>query len=217
MENSTPDRADTASARSRVYALLARVFRTEPSSAFLAELRGPRFTGAFASLQADLGDDFERLPKQDLSERLGLEYTRLFMGPGVHVSPHESVFTEVDGEAGGLYGAQTVKVKKFIETTGLSYDDSFSGLPDHVSVELEFMGKLADTESENWSKGNEEGARYCRSVQKMFAEQHLLKWLPDFCRSVSDKAELPFYREMARITRDFVDFDFQSIRKSLAQ
>ena len=216
MENRNPNMAETANARGQVYALLARVFRAEPSSAFLEELKGPRFAGAFASLQADLGEDFEKLDQQDLSEHLGLEFTRLFMGPGVHVSPHESVFTEVDGESGGLYGAQTVRVKKFIETTGLSYDEDFSGLPDHVSVELEFMSKLADTESQNWSKGNEKGAKYCLSVQKLFAEQHLLKWLPEFTHSVSKKAKLPFYREMARIARDFVDFDFQSIRESLA-
>ncbi len=216
MKDDRAGRVEMATARSQAYGLLASIFRAEPSREFIDELRGPRFAGALASLDVDLGRDFERASAEALREDLGIEFTRLFMGPGEHISPHESIFVEVDGEAGGLYGAITVKVKKFIETTGLEYDDSFTGLPDHVSAELEFMCKLGEFEAEKWSNGDDEGARYCMSVQKMFAEEHLLRWIPQFCEQVIARAELPFYREMARITNEFVDFDYESIEKSLA-
>ena len=216
MKRERASRVETATARSQAYGLLASVFRAEPSREFIDELRGPRFAGALASLDVDFGGDFEKASREALCEDLGIEFTRLFMGPGQHISPHESIFVEVDGEAGGLYGAITVKVKKFIETTGLVYDDAFTGLPDHVSVELEFMGKLSEFESEKWANGDDEGARYCLSVQKMFAEEHLLKWIPQFCEQVIAKADLPFYREMAHITNEFVDFDYETIEKSLA-
>ena len=207
-------RADNALARGRVYGLLASVFRAEPDEAFIDELRSPRFAGALASLQADFGSDFTQLSSNELAENLGIEFTRLFIGPGQHISPHESIYVEVDGEAGGLYGAITVKVKKFIETTGLVYDDAFTGLPDHVSVELEFMSKLCEFESEKWADGDDVGARYCLSVQKMFAEEHLLRWIPDFCEQVMARADLPFYRETARITREFLNYDFLPIENS---
>ena len=216
MEITREIRADTATARGQVYGLLASVFRTEPDKEFLRELKGPRFAGAFASLEADFGDEFRQSTEEELGESLAIEFTRLFMGPGEHISPHESVFVDVDGDSGGLYGAKTVAVKKFIETTGLSYDDSFTGLPDHVSVELEFMGKLTEFEAEKWANGNDGGARCCLSVQKMYAEEHLLRWIPQFCEQVIAKAELPFYREMARITSEFVDFDYEGIENSLA-
>lgn len=216
MKNERAGRAELATARSQAYGLLASVFRAEPSREFIDELRGPRFAGALASLDVDLGRDFETASAAALRDELGIEFTRLFMGPGEHISPHESIFVEVDGDAGGLYGAITVKVKKFIETTGLVYDDAFTGLPDHVSVELEFMGKLTEFEAEKWINGANEGARYCLSVQKMFAEEHLLRWITQFCEQVVAKADLPFYREMARITSEFVDFDYESIEKSLA-
>ena len=215
MSISTSGMAEMATARSRTYGLLASIFRAEPNEALLEELRGPRFAGALASLEADLGEDFDNLPGKDLCQRLGIEFTRLFMGPGTHVSPHESVFVEADGEAGGLYGAKTVEVRKFIETTGLSYDSKFTGLPDHISVELEFMGKLADFESEKWSNDDADGARYCLSVQKLFAENHLLEWIPHFSEKVAANADLPFYREMARITDKFIDYDVEQIRASL--
>lgn len=215
MEITREIRADTATARGQVYGLLASVFRAEPDREFLKELKGPRFAGAFASLEADFGNDFQQSTEEDLRESLAIEFTRLFMGPGEHISPHESIFVNLDGDGGGLYGAKTVEVKKFIETTGLSYDDSFTGLPDHISVELEFMGKLAGFESQKWASGDEEAARQCLSVQKMFAEDHLLKWISKFCEQVIAKADLPFYREMARVTSEFVDFDYESIGTSL--
>ena len=215
MKHDRASRVETATARSQAYRLLASVFRAEPSRVFIDELRGPRFAGALATLDVDFGRDFEKASSEALCEELGIEFTRLFMGPGEHISPHESIFVEVDGEAGGLYGAITVKVKKFIETTGLIYDDAFTGLPDHVSVELEFMGKLGEFESEKWADGDGEGARYCLSVQKMFAEEHLLRWVPQFCEQVIARADLPFYREMARITNEFLDFDYESIEESV--
>lgn len=216
MKHDRASRVETATARSQAYGMLASVFRAEPGREFIDELRGPRFAGALASLDIDFGRDFEKASSEALREELGIEFTRLFMGPGEHISPHESIFVEIDGEAGGLYGAITVNVKKFIETTGLVYDDAFTGLPDHVSVELEFMSRLGEFESEKWANGDDEGARYCLSIQKMFAEEHLLKWVPQFCEQVVARADLPFYREMARITSEFVDFDYETIEKSLA-
>ena len=208
-------RADTATARSQVYGILASIFRSEPDKTFVRDLKAPRFAGALSSLEVDFGEDFQQSTDDDLCENLAIEFTRLFMGPGEHISPHESIFVDMDGDAGGLYGAKTVEVKKFIETTGLSYDEAFTGLPDHVSVELEFMGKLAGFESQKWASGDEDAARYCLTVQKMFAEKHLLEWIPEFCARVIDKADLPFYREMARVTNEFVDFDHETIEASL--
>ena len=213
---SSNSRAEMASSRGRMYDLLASVFRTEPDRRFIDTLRGPRFAGAFASVGADLGDEFQQSPAEELHENLAIEFTRLFFGPGTHVSPHESIYAEADGEAGGLYGAKTVEVKKFIETTGLTYDESFSGLPDHISVELEFMGKLSEFESQKWTSGDEEGAKYCLSVQRMFAEKHLLQWIPAFCARVIDEARLPFYREMAKVLDEFVEYDSREISASLA-
>ncbi|MDA9982294.1 molecular chaperone TorD family protein [Gammaproteobacteria bacterium] len=207
----------TAVARSQVYGLLTTVFRAEPSETFIRDLRGPRFVGAFSDLGIDLGEEFRTNPEDEIIEELALEFTRLFLGPGRHISAHESIYTEVDGEVGGLWGAKTVQVKKFIETTGLDYESKFTGLPDHISVELEFMRKLAEWEAVKWSDDDSESANYCLTVQKKFIEAHLLKWAPKFCDEVIDKANMPFYRELAKITRDFLEFDYKSINESLSR
>jgi TorA maturation chaperone TorD len=208
--------SDTAVARSQVYGLLTTVFRAEPSEAFIQDLNGPQFSGAFSDLGIDLGREFRTTPESDVLEELSVEFTRLFLGPGQHISAHESIFAEVDGELGGLWGAKTVEVKKFIETTGLDYESGFTGIPDHISVELEFMRKLSEWEAAKWSDNDSENAKYCLTVQKKFMEEHLLKWAPKFCDVVIDKATMPFYREMAKVTRDFLEFDHKVINQTLS-
>lgn len=214
-ENAREKMSDMAVARSQVYGLLTTVFRAEPTEAFICDLKGPRFAGAFSDLGVDLGEKFRTAPEDVLLEELALEFTRLFLGPGEHISAHESIYTEIDGEVGGLWGAKTVEVKKFIETTGLDYESRFTGLPDHISVELEFMGKLVEWEAAKWPDEDSESAKYCLAVQKKFAEEHLLKWAPKFCSDVIEKATMPFYREMAKVTRDFLKFDHDLINQSL--
>jgi len=203
--------ADSAKSRSEVYGLLTAVFREEPTEAFIKELRGPRLSGAFSDMEVELGESFYDDPESEVVDALVLEFTRLFIGPGHHISPHESIYTETDGGAGGLWGATTVAVKKFIETTGLDYEPQFTGLPDHVSVELEFMQKLAEWETNKWIREDHKSAEYCLSVQRMFLEQHLLCWIPQFCDVVMDQAEIPFYRAMAELTKNYIEFEQQRV------
>lgn len=204
-------------ARSSVYGLLATVFLAEPDCHLIRGLKGPELLDAFADLGVDLGEDFSSLSESDLKERLSIEFTRLFLGPGTHVSAHESVFAEVDGDSGELWGAKTVEVKKFIESTGLVYDDGFSGLPDHISVELEFMGRLIDWEGDKHAERDDKGAAYCLRIQKKFFEEHLIVWVPALCAQIIEHAELAFYRDMAAMMRDFLHYDYECVKAALGE
>lgn len=208
--------ADSAKSRSEVYGLLATIFREEPTGALIKELRGSRLSGVFSEMAVVLGDKFYNDPESEVEEALVLEFTRLFIGPEHHISAHESIFTEIDGGVSGLWGARTVEVKKFIETTGLDYGAGFTGVPDHVSVELEFMQKLTEWEADKWAQEDRNSAEYCLSVQRMFLEQHLLCWIPQLCDAVIEQAEMPFYREMAELTKNYMEFERQSIATEAA-
>jgi len=208
--------ATNAKSRSEIYALFATVFREEPSLALTKELRGPRLAAAFADMGVELGEDFYNRPESELQETLVLEFTRLFIGPGHHISAHESIFTEIDGGISGLWGNQTVAVKKFIESTGLDYEPQFTGIPDHISVELEFMQKLSEWEADKWIAEDEQGAEYSLSVQRLFLEQHLFCWLPQFCDAVITQAKHPFYAAMAELSKNYMQFEQQSIADDIA-
>ncbi len=203
--------ADSAKSRSDFYGLLTTIFREEPTEALIRELRGPRMLGALSKIGIDLGEAFYSEPESALAEALAVEFAHLFVGPGLHISAHESIFTEVDGNSGDLWGAKTVEVKKFIETTGLDYETKFTGLPDHVSVEFEFMQKLTQWEADQWTQADRQSAEYGLSVQRMFLEEHLLCWIPQLCDAITRRAEIPFYRVMADLTRNYMEFERQNI------
>ena len=199
---------ETATLRSSTYGFLALIYRSELTETLLRKIRGQSFLSTLSVLGANLEDDFFKKLEDGVIEDLAVEYTRLFMGPGKHVSPHESVHHERnDGDWGRLWGADTVSVKKFIETAGLEYKSGYEGLPDHISVELEFMQEAAKREAQAWSEDNNNDAVYCLKMEKKFIDEHLSKWVPGFCDRIISEANLSFYREMARITRNYIEYD----------
>ncbi len=217
METARKEMADNANARAQIYGLLAAIFRAEPSEALINELKAPAFVEIFSNLGLTFGDEFYQTPSQDLTEDLAIEYAKLFIGPGPHISPHESIIAEVQGSEGGLWGKKTVEVKKFIESAGFNYEPKFTGLPDHVSAELEFMQKLAETQAGLLSEGEAERADWCQRVQKKFIDEHLVTWVPKLCDAIVEKAEIPFYAQIAEITKSFLEFDQRIVNGSLSE
>lgn len=204
--------AEHASQRSTTYGFLARVFRKELTPELLRQMKDPRFLGVLSSLGADLGEEFFSRPEGELLEELAVEYTRLFLGPGKHVSPHESVHHErADGDWGRHWGKATVDVKTFVETLGLKYREDDTSIPDHISVEFEMMQKLTGKEGQAWEQGNRDEALSLLKIEKMFIDDHLVRWIPVFCDKVMEQADYAFYREMAVLTTGFVEFEKRAV------
>jgi TorA maturation chaperone TorD len=209
------DMAETAASRSNVYGFLAAAFRAEPSAAFLAQLKSPGFAAVLQSLDLSLGDEFHDTPAEKLIEDLTIEYTRLFIGPGPHISPHESMNIEFSNpKDAALWGPQTVKVKKFIEAAGLEYEASFPGMPDHLSAELEFMQRLATKEAEAWADQDEEVAANILGIEERFFDEHLSQWVSRFCDKVIEMSEHPFYLGFAEMLKAFLEFESGRFRDS---
>ena len=61
--------------------------------------------------------------------------------------------------------------------------------PDHVSLELEFMGWLVAKEIHALHQSSDEHRSVCREAQKSFAERHLCWWIPAFANALSDKTK----------------------------
>lgn len=211
----TKDHGAEARHRSDIYGLLATVYGQEITSDLLGRIKAPQFLGALSVLEVEGIDSLMQKPEAELLEDLAVEYTRLFLGPGKHISPHESVHHQrEDGQWGKLWGASTVEVKKFIEATGLSYTDDYKGMPDHISVEFEFMQQLILREEKAWMDEDRDKAVACRQVEKKFIKEHLIRWVPAFCEMVIQEAELPFYQAMAALTRSFIDLEMEEMNRN---
>ncbi|MDB4285372.1 hypothetical protein N9903_00495, partial [bacterium] len=51
----------------------------------------------------------------------------------------------------------------------------------------------------------------CLNVEKKFIENHLWKWIPRFYEEVAVQAEIQFYKEIAKLTMDFIEFEKENM------
>jgi TorA maturation chaperone TorD len=197
--------------RSHLYGFLAAIYRAEPTTDLLQQIKSPPFLQALDDVGVTLDKDFLDLPAEQLLSELALEYTRLFVGPGKHISPHGSVY--MSGEGGSLWGVSTAAAKRFIESVGAEFRPEYHGLPDHISVELEFMQQLTRAEAQAYQRHDQAAAAQFLSIEKEFIQKHLATWVPAFCDRVIGEADSSFYREMAKLTRNFVLADKEEVEK----
>ncbi len=210
----TKDIKELAEHRSSIYGFLAAIYSQELTSTLIQPMKDHRFQEILSNLDVKLNNEFFQNSEKELLENLAVEYTRLFVGPGKHISPHESVHHKKEGiQSGQLWGELTTQVKKIIESSGLEYKSEYTGLPDHISVELEYMQRVVQREALAWEAHDDKTALVCLKNEKEFVDEHLVCWIPDFCEKVIKAADLPFYREMARLTRRFIEFEKQELKK----
>ena len=77
-----------------------------------------------------------------LFQYLETEYVRLFIShrDGIAAPLYESCYVGVEpGETGSLMGEPAIRMKKRLQSNGLSIGDSISEPPDHISIELEYL------------------------------------------------------------------------------
>ena len=98
--------AGIAGGVSQLHGFLAALFRREIGPQMLRELRGPGVAASLAEAGMVLDPRIAEGPESEVLEELAVEYAALFLGPGEHVSPHQSVYAE--GGTGTLWGEQTV-------------------------------------------------------------------------------------------------------------
>jgi len=207
------DIKEFAGHRSSIYGFLAAVYRQELTSELLQQMKDHHFQEVLSSLGVKLNNGFFQNSEKELLENLAVEYARLFIGPGKHISPHESVHHKKEGvQSGQLWGELATQVKNIIKSSGLEYESEYTGMPDHISVELEFMQRVVQHEAQAWEADDDETALLCLKNEINFVDDHLLGWIPDFCEKVIETAEMPFYREMARLTRSFIEFEKQELQ-----
>ncbi len=135
-------------------------------------------------------------------ELLKVEFTRLFIGPySAPAPPYGSVYLENERK---VMGDSTMDAQKRYQNCGLDISGDFKEVPDHITVELEFMFFLIFKEIESIQSNVPEQAQEILLHQKAFHNDHLNLWIPDFTDCVIEHAGTPFYRNLAKATRVFI-------------
>ncbi|MEW6108558.1 MAG: molecular chaperone TorD family protein [Nitrospirota bacterium] len=138
-------------------------------------------------------EDFGLSSKETYSEIIS-DFFYLFPYPGGKLPPLESLF--ISPAATGHLNPVT----EFYVKAGLSIDEGFRIMPDHISLEFLFMSYLVDN--------NMPG------LQKIFLEEHIMNWVPYYCKEVIKQAKTVFYREVGEITQNFIEGEYESFHKT---
>jgi putative dimethyl sulfoxide reductase chaperone len=192
--------AEEAKLRSQVYRFLSTAFAKEPTAQLLTRLHSKSLSNLEDELGLDLPEVERVEPIEDQVEKLACEHARLFIGPGQHLSPHESVWR---GE-GRLWGEATAEVDSIYRDCGFSVDPSFKDLPDHVSVELAFIARACDVEADRWVAQDQELLKNVLTIETQFMDWHLLKWVPTFLDQVAENSQCIYYKRLGRVAKRFL-------------
>jgi DMSO reductase family type II enzyme chaperone len=192
--------AAAALGRSSLYVLLARAL-TFPQPDFHRETVSGGFRQGIAEALAGLpyrlavGPSRDWQPTNDY-EAFQSEYIRLFeVGPRGHaLCPLYS----------GHYGSDRLRTMeelvRFYNYFGLRITPGL--MPDHVTVELEFMHYLAHQEAEARQTGGDRES-YLRA-QSDFLERHLNAWWPLAVAATQSQRPQRFYRSLMALVQRFL-------------
>lgn len=156
------------------------------------------------SLSSDYSDELSDPVNLD-PLALRLEYNRLFVGPGeLRCPPYESVYSKdrPESDFGMLMSPGVIDVKKRYAEAGLEISKHFSDLPDHVSVELEFMCFLCMKEAESVVAGSNVDLWRTRQIE--FLKIHLEPWVQQFTDLILRNTRNAFYRASARCLKVWI-------------
>ncbi len=158
--------------RSQAYRTLADLFAEPPGADRLRTIR----------------EDFG-LESKESEDEVRADFNDLFLFPAGKVPPAESAYAE-----GGNTGES---VQAFYYRSGLTFEEEYELLPDHISLEFLFMSFLIDSNN--------------HELQEKFLEEHLANWVPYYCEEVIRQTRTVFYREIAEITRDFIESEYEGL------
>jgi TorA maturation chaperone TorD len=125
------------------------------------------------------------------------DYNRLFYDTEDPLLPYESLYNYNAEEGPSLWNSTTQEVSDFYEACGLVLGSSVNVPYDHIGLEFLFVSYLIENEM----------------IDELmdFFELHIMKWVPEYCEKLEQKAQTEFLRTIARITKEVVLSDYEEL------
>lgn len=205
--------------RERTYKFLSALCLKPPSDSLISMIEDGSILSVFQDSMdtrgyTELAGFINEVPEiSNLKNELTAEHTALFVLPSAFL-PHEAVYLDNKKRLGGRI---TIGVRQFYEMAGADVLKECTEMPDHIGMELEFMGFLCKLEKELWEKADLSGLQKCIEIQKTFLEEHLLKWLFQCCGRIIERATYGFYKAIANLMMDFMKSEEEYISELYAK
>ncbi len=193
--------------RADCYRLLSACFyppgQLQGNEGLFSDLAGlvERLCPGAAGVFMEMHEVFDRCDAGELE----VDYAKLFVGPfELKAPPYGSLYLDNERR---VMGESTMEVIRAYGEAGLSIDEGFREVPDHIAAELEFMHYLASKTAEEL-EGSAPGNEFTFvSAQKRFMDELLGPWIPAFCELVKKEAASAFYRALAGSLEAFIHCD----------
>jgi DMSO reductase family type II enzyme chaperone len=153
--------------------------------------------------------DFDSLSEAGDYVNFQSEYIRLFDVGGVR--PPCPLY---GGEWGGARKHSMEEVMRFFRFFGLKVDDGTHELPDHITVELEFMKVLAHMAGLASARGMDP-LPFLRA-QRDFLSRQPARWWPMLQRKLTAQEPLPFYAALAALAGAVFAADLKHLQAEIA-
>jgi len=216
--------------RHHIYDLLRRLFIEEPSPELLSFIRDQQSDTRIDSPDAsdrDVRVGLNRI-REALSgkslwsgaadyEDLHWDFTRLFIGPEMPLAaPWESCYVN----DGLLFQEATRSVEQYYHDNGLALSSSEYEAADHIGFELDFIFQMSGIALRFDGKSEDRQISadiFLSSItaQLDFIRRHLLVFIDEFARNVTNNAGTQYYREIGLFLPMFVKLDERRLSRLL--
>lgn len=159
------------------------------------------------------GIDWDAKAMDELLLDLARDFCYFFL-IGVESVPHsESVYLSPDHLE---KQEPRDEVLELYRQVGFQISEDFKEPEDHIALELEFMARLSHLIMVALDADNYEDANVLIDTRKRFMEEHLVKWVPAFCKFLGEAAQKkgsPFYEGIAYLTSGLINEDYESTKE----
>ncbi len=192
-----------------VYNMLSNIYATEPTMKAVKSLSNGRLEDLSeietiregAKQMAEACREIKN--KRDLDE-LHAEFARLFLFGKMPAPPYESLYSL--GEK-TVMGDAAIEVREKYLEEGLQVKKLYQEPDDHVGTEFEFMFYLCKKCRDLLADSKDKEALKVLEKQRTFLNEHILKWVPEFCDKIIKSTNDEFYRGVAIVTKGFIEED----------
>lgn len=155
-------------------------------------------------------EGLEKLDEGEAIKQVMLEYTMLFIGPGVpKASPIESFYHSGKLK---LFGEKTIEMRQLLAKYGLESTVNQKQPEDHIGLELLFLSVLTQA----FLNGNEEGRLANIKEQYGFIKNRLLQWVPQMCHDAEEHSSTGFYSGLIKTILGVLEWDKEVLEEYLS-
>lgn len=183
---------------------LALIHDRELTAAFVEELSAIGFPGNLAMLPAEaraqeawrvmaaaLADLPARLDATEI-DHLAADYAAIYLVSSYGASPCESTWIDEDHL---LCQGTMFQLREIYRAAGLAAADWRRRPDDHLVLQFAYLAHAMRHAGNNddW-----------RAIARMM-DEHLFRWLPDFCQRIATRCATPFYAGLAMVTNEWAE------------